>query len=161
MVVFENLIIYILTFPIIGILILCIIPSREEKFLKIIALNFACLSFTGSLIFWGGFNNSIGFFQFVTKIYWLPFLTLNFSLGLDGISIFFVLLTTLLISLCLLISWNSVGFNLKEFLIAFLILDFLLIGVFSVLDLLFFYIFFETVLIPMGRIFSFFQTLQS
>jgi len=70
-------------------------------------------------------------------------------LGVDGISLFFILLTTLLIPLCILASWNSVGHSLREFLIAFLFLDFLLIGVFCVLDLLFFYIFFESVLIPM------------
>jgi NADH:ubiquinone oxidoreductase subunit 4 (subunit M) len=66
-----------------------------------------------------------------------------------SISIFFLLLTTLLVPLCLLVSWNSITLNLKEFLIAFLILDFFLIGVFCVLDLLLFYIFFESVLIPM------------
>lgn len=80
---------------------------------------------------------------------WIPFLNLNFSLGIDGISLFFVLLTTLLIFLCLLISWTSVKIHIKEFLIAFLILEFFLIGVFSILDLLLFYIFFESVLIPM------------
>jgi proton-translocating NADH-quinone oxidoreductase chain M len=76
-------------------------------------------------------------------------LNLNFVLGIDGISIFFVLLTTLLIPLCLLVSWKSVKINLKEFLIAFLVMEFFLIGVFCILDLLLFYIFFESVLIPM------------
>jgi NADH:ubiquinone oxidoreductase subunit 4 (subunit M) len=70
-------------------------------------------------------------------------------LGVDGISLFFILLTTLLIFLCILISWTSVEINIKEFLIAFLIMEFFLIGVFSILDLLLFYIFFESVLIPM------------
>ena len=136
-------------FPIIGILLLLLIPSRETRLLKFVALNSACLSFTGSLILWGSFSKSIGFFQFLVKLTWFPLLTLNFTLGVDGISLFFILLTTLLIPLCLLASWNSVGHSLKEFLIAFLFLDFLLIGVFCVLDLLFFYIFFESVLIPM------------
>jgi len=85
----------------------------------------------------------------VVKFFWLPSLNLNFTLGIDGISIFFLILTTLLIPLCILTSWNSVGNNLKEFLIAFLVLDFFLIGTFCVLDLLLFYIFFESVLIPM------------
>ena len=153
---FVNILLYTLLFPMIGILILLLLPAREQKLLKLMSLNFACFSFISSLLLWGGFNKSIGSFQFVTKIYWLPFFTLNFSLGIDGISFFFFALTTLLIPLCLLISWNSVGHNLKEFLISFLVLDFLLIGVFSVLDVLFFYIFFETVLIPMGRILGFF-----
>ena len=142
----KNLLIYILMFPIFGILILLLIPAREEKLMKIIALNSACLSFIGSLLLWGFFQKSTGAFQYVVKLFWLPSLNLNFTLGIDGISLFFLLLTTLLIPLCLLTSWNSVGFNLKEFLIAFLILDFFLIGTFCVLDLLLFYIFFESVL---------------
>jgi NADH-quinone oxidoreductase subunit M len=98
---------------------------------------------------WGFFQKSIGAFQFVVKFFWLPALNLNFTLGIDGISIFFLLLTTLLIPLCIFTSWNSVNKNIKEFLIAFLVLDFFLIGTFCVLDLLLFYIFFESVLIPM------------
>jgi len=107
------------------------------------------MSFLGSLILWFFFQKSTGSFQFVVKLFWLPTLNLNFTLGIDGISIFFLLLTTLLIPLCILTSWNSVGENLKEFLIAFLVLDFFLIGTFCVLDLLLFYIFFESVLPPM------------
>ena len=136
-------------FPIFGILLLLLVPAREEKLMKIIALNSACLSFTGSLLLWGFFQKSTGAFQYVVTLFWLPSLNLNFALGIDGISLFFLLLTTLLIPLCLLTSWNSVSSNLKEFLIAFLILDFFLIGTFCVLDLLLFYIFFESVLIPM------------
>lgn len=145
----ENLLVYTLLFPIFGILVLLVIPSSEEKWLKIVALNSACLSFLSSLLVWGFFNKSVGAFQFAVQFLWMPEFNLNFTLGIDGISLFFLLLTTLLIPLCLLASWNSVKSNLKEFLISFLILDFLLIGVFSILDLLFFYIFFESVLIPM------------
>jgi proton-translocating NADH-quinone oxidoreductase chain M len=145
----QNLLFYTLMFPIIGILMLVLIPTREEKLLKIVALNFSCLAFISSLVIWIFFQKSIGSFQFVVKLFWLPALNLNFTLGIDGISIFFLLLTTLLIPLCILTSWNSVSDNLKEFLIAFLVLDFFLIGTFCVLDLLLFYIFFESVLIPM------------
>lgn len=145
----QNLLVYMLMFPIIGILLLCVIPAREKTLLKLVALNVSFLSFISFLLLWGAFNKSTGFFQFIGQFSWFPILNLNFSLGVDGISLFFLFLTTLLIPLCLLISWNSVSYNLKEFLISFLVLDFLLIGVFCVLDLLFFYIFFETVLIPM------------
>jgi proton-translocating NADH-quinone oxidoreductase chain M len=145
----QNLITFILLFPIFGILLLLFIPSRQEKLLKLIALNSACLSFTGSLILWGFFQKSVGSFQFVVNLFWVPFLNLNITLGIDGISLFFILLTTLLIPLCLLASWNSVSFNLKEFLIAFLVLDVLLIGSFCALDLLLFYVLFESTLIPM------------
>nr|UDP55422.1 NADH dehydrogenase subunit 4 [Schizostauron trachyderma] len=145
----KSLLLYILVFPIFGILLLLFLPSRNEKLLKIVALNSSCLSFLGSAALWGFFQKSTGTFQFVIKLFWLPSLNLNFVLGIDGISLFFLLLTTLLIPLCLLTSWNSVSSNLKEFLIAFLVLDFFLIGTFCVLDLLLFYIFFESVLIPM------------
>jgi NADH-quinone oxidoreductase subunit M len=145
----NNLLLYILLFPIFGILTLLLIPAKEEKMLKLTALNFSIFSFIGSLILWGFFQKSIGAFQFVVKFFWLPALNLNFTLGIDGISIFFLLLTTLLIPLCIFTSWNSVNKNIKEFLIAFLVLDFFLIGTFCVLDLLLFYIFFESVLIPM------------
>jgi NADH-quinone oxidoreductase subunit M len=142
----NNLLLYILLFPIFGILTLLLIPAKEEKMLKLTALNFSIFSFIGSLILWGFFQKSIGAFQFVVKFFWLPALNLNFTLGIDGISIFFLLLTTLLIPLCIFTSWNSVNKNIKEFLIAFLVLDFFLIGTFCVLDLLLFYIFFESVL---------------
>jgi NADH-quinone oxidoreductase subunit M len=97
----KNLLIYILMFPIFGILLLLLIPAREEKLIKLVALNFSCFSFIGSLILWGLFQKSIGSFQFVVKLFWLPTLNLNFTLGVDGISIFFLLLTTLLIPLCI------------------------------------------------------------
>ncbi len=145
----KNLLAYILLFPIFGILLIILIPARNEKLLKLIALQTSCFSFTASLILWFFFNRSTGVFQFAVKFFWVPILNLNFTLGVDGISLFFLLLSTLLIPLCILTSWNSVSTNLKEFLIAFLILDFFLIGTFCVLDLLLFYIFFESVLIPM------------
>merc|ERR1712032_1430172 len=95
---------------------------EQQKLSKLIALNFSAFPF---LIFvWGGFKKSVGSFQFVTKILWIPVLNLNVTLGIDGISLFFLLLTTLLIPLCLLISWNSIQFNLKEYLISFLAIEF-------------------------------------
>jgi proton-translocating NADH-quinone oxidoreductase chain M len=101
------------------------------------------------LLIWAFFKKSIAQFQFVTKVCWIPILNLNITLGIDGISLFFLLLTTMLIPICILTSWSSVKKNLKEYLIAFLLLEFFLIGVFCILDLLLFYIFFESVLIPM------------
>uniref|UniRef100_UPI003002F76D NADH dehydrogenase subunit 4 n=1 Tax=Cocconeiopsis kantsiensis TaxID=3082010 RepID=UPI003002F76D len=145
----EHLLVYILLLPFFGILILFFIPESKQKLLKLFTLNLSCLLFTLSLILWGFFQKSVTTFQFVTKISWLPLMNLSITLGIDGISLFFILLTTLLIPLCLLTSWNSINFNLKEFLIAFLFLDFLLIGTFCILDLLLFYILFESVLIPM------------
>lgn len=145
----SNLLIFIIVLPLIGTFFLLFVPASNHSLLKSIALNVSCLSYIISLFLWVFFNKSVGSFQFVSKLLWIPFLNLNFSLGIDGISLFFILLTTLLIFLCILISWTSVDTNIKEFLIAFLVMEFFLIGVFSILDLLLFYIFFESVLIPM------------
>lgn len=145
----KNLLVCILILPLIGVFSLLIIPSSNLVLLRLVALNVSCFTFILSLILWVFFNKSMGTFQFVSKFLWIPTLNLNFTLGIDGISLFFVLLTTLLIPLCLLVSWKSVKINLKEFLIAFLVMEFFLIGVFCILDLLLFYIFFESVLIPM------------
>ena len=146
---FQNILVYTSFIPLIGILLLLFVNPEQRKLSKIIALNFSAFPFLIFVVLWGGFKKSIGSFQFVTKILWVPVLNLNVTLGIDGISLFFLLLTTLLIPLCILISWNSVQFNLKEYLIAFLAIEFFLIGVFCVLDVLMFYIFFESILIPM------------
>lgn len=79
----------------------------------------------------------------------MPLSGTTFLLGIDGISLFFILLTTLLIPICILSSWDSVKHLTKEFVISLLILESLLIIVFLVLDLISFYIFFESTLIPM------------
>ena len=146
---FENILIYTSFIPLIGILLLLCINSENQKLLKVVALNFSTFPFLIFVLMWGGFKKSVGTFQFVTKLLWIPVLNLNVTLGVDGISLFFLLLTTLLIPLCILISWNSVQANLKGYLIAFLSIELFLIGVFCVLDVLMFYILFESILIPM------------
>ena len=151
----QNIIIYLLMLPLVGILFLIVLPSWNHLLLKKIALLFSSLTFILSLFLWVWFNASLGQFQFLFKWTWVSNLNLNFTVGVDGVSLFFVLLTTLLIFLCLLVSWNTVKQNLKLYLISFLLLEFFLIGVFCVLDLLLFYIFFESVLIPMYLIIGF------
>ena len=149
MIVPKNLLVYLLVLPLFGVLLLLYTPSSNIKSLKIISFRTSCITFLLSFYITITFKPTIGSFQFVTKHIWLNFLNVNLNLGIDGISLFFVLLTTLLIALCLLISWDTIKFNLKEYLISFLVMEFFLIGVFCVLDLLLFYIFFESVLIPM------------
>jgi len=149
MLILKNILFYILIFPLVGTFILLFIPSSHKSLLRSVALSCSCLTFVFSLFLWVFFNNSIGTFQYVEKFLWIPILNINFPIGLDGISLFFILLTTLLIPLCLLASWGSIQVNLKKYLIAFLVMEFFLIGVFCILDLLLFYIFFESVLIPM------------
>jgi proton-translocating NADH-quinone oxidoreductase chain M len=145
----KNLLILLLLLPLIGIVLLLFIPSADRVSLRLLSFRIACVTFLLSLLLWVKFQKNTGMFQFVTGTTWISFLNLNFNLGIDGISLFFIILTTLLITLCLLVSWDSIVFNIKEYLISFLLIEFFLIGVFCVLDLLLFYIFFESVLIPM------------
>jgi len=151
----TNIFNYILITPLLGVVILMLTPSWNKILLNQIALFFSFVTFIFSLFLWIWFNKSLGNFQFVNQIFWIPNLNLNFTAGVDGISLFFIILTALLVPLCLLVSWSSIKNNVKEYLIAFLLLDFFLIAVFCVLDLLLFYIFFESVLIPMFLIIGF------
>lgn len=144
---FENMLFYILISPLIGIVLVFL--SNNKNISKLIALNFSFIPFIGFLVLWIFFQKSSSNFQFLTKIFWLPSLNLNLTLGVDGISLFFLLLTTLLIPICIFISWSSIIHKVEEYLIAFLFLEFILIGTFCILDLLLFYIFFESALIPM------------
>jgi len=113
------------------------------------ALIFSFVTFALSLFLWVWFDNASAHFQFVEKYSWIPIANIHFYIGIDGISLFLVILNTFLFPVCILASWDSVKTNLKEYMIAFLFMETLLTGVFCVLDLLLFYIFFEGVLIPM------------
>ena len=151
----QNIILYLLIVPLVGILSLLLLPSWNVLLIKQTALLFSGLTFLLSLFLLIFFNLSQSQFQFYLKLNWISILNFDFIVGIDGISLFFVLLTTLLIFLCLLVSWDSIKYNLKLYFITFFILKFFLIGVFCVLDLLLFYIFFESVLIPMYLIIGF------
>ena len=122
---YQNILFYTSIIPIIGILLLLFINSEQQKVLKIVALNFSSLPVLIFLFIWGGFKKSIGTFQFVSKILCIPVLNINITLGINGISLFFLLLTTLLIPICILISWNTISSNLKGYLISFLMIEFL------------------------------------
>lgn len=140
-------------FPLAGSFLLLFIPAEKKNLLKTIGLFIASIEFLLSLTLWINFNKSLSKFQFVEYIHysfpWDSSSSTVVTLGVDGISLFFVLLTTLLIFLCLLASWENIHHHLKEYILAFLVLESLLIGVFIVLDILLFYVLFESTLIPM------------
>ena len=144
-----NILSYLLILPILGAFILFLIPKWNFQLLRITALFFSFSTFILSLFLWVWFDKSTSQFQYVDQLFWVPSLNLNFTVGLDGISLFLIILTTLLIPLCILASWVGIKNNVKEYLIAFLIMESFLIGVFCILDLLIFYVLFESVLIPM------------
>jgi proton-translocating NADH-quinone oxidoreductase chain M len=135
--------------PLIGSFLVLFIPSQYKETIKVIVLSFSLAEFLLSLMMWMSFDNSSSRFQFVEVYNWIESSNIIFYLGVDGISLFFILLTTLLIPICLLASWDAIKFNEKEYFIAFLAMEALLIAVFCVLDIILFYVFFESVLIPM------------
>jgi NADH-quinone oxidoreductase subunit M len=102
-----------------------------------------------SLILWWNFDNTTHEFQFVEKADWIAGFGISYYLGVDGISLFFVVLTALLMPLCILASWETITTRVRDYMIAFLVLESLVAGVFCSLDLILFYLFFEAVLIPM------------
>lgn len=144
-----NPLVLISLMPLFGIIFVLFIPKSESIILRKIGLFISCAIFLISLTLWILFCSNTSFFQFSFTLFWIPYLNLNYTLGLDGISLFFIILTTFLIVICILSSWSSVNFFVKEFIICFLFLEFCLIQVFCVLDLLLFYVFFESILIPM------------
>ena len=145
----HTLLSTIVVLPIIGALVLLSLPNLKKSSVFAVGVSASALTFIVSMLLWIRFDNTVSGFQFVEKYDWLNFLNLNVKLGVDGISLFLVILTTFLIPVCLLASWKSVNKHEKEFVILFLIMDAMLILVFVVLDVLLFYICFESVLIPM------------
>ena len=140
----------LLVLPVLGILILTFISSNSENDvnLKQTALWVSFLNFIISLVVLFNFNQVDPNFQFVEKYFWLGD-TISYHVGVDGISILFVVLTTFLVPICILASYNNIKFSMKEYLIAFLALETFMIGVFISMDLILFYLFFEGGLIPM------------
>jgi NADH-quinone oxidoreductase subunit M len=102
-----------------------------------------------SLILWARFDYATAEFQFVERAQWLPDFGVNYHMGVDGISVLFILLSTLLTPLCILASWESVQTRVRDYMVAFLVLESMMVGMFAALDFVVFYIFFEAVLIPM------------
>jgi NADH-quinone oxidoreductase subunit M len=114
-----------------------------------VALWTSLITFVLSLFIWLNFDNTTAAFQMVERVDWIPAFKINYHMGVDGISVLFVLLSTFLTPLCILASWESIKVRVKEYMIAFLVLETLMVGMFCALDFLLFYVFFEGVLIPM------------
>jgi NADH-quinone oxidoreductase subunit M len=138
--------------PIVGVLLILSIRGEAEivaRNARWVALWASGFNFALSLILWLKFDTTTAAFQFAEKSEWMPMVGITYHMGVDGISMLFVLLTTLLTPVCILASWDSIKERVKEYMISFLIMETMMIGMFCALDLLLFYIFFEGVLIPM------------
>ncbi|WP_269929747.1 NADH-quinone oxidoreductase subunit M [Aminobacter sp. HY435] len=137
--------------PLVGAFLILLIRDDGDaarRNIRNVALLTTVFTFVVSLLIWFYFDDAETGFQFVEKMAWLDS-GISYHMGVDGISMLFVILTTFLMPLCILASWESVEKRVKEYMIAFLILETLMIGVFCALDIVLFYVFFEAGLIPM------------
>ena len=116
---------------------------------KRITLFIILLNIYLSLIVWNEFDSTTSEYQFTQEFSFDEITFFHFNIGIDGISLYFVILTTFIIPICILSNWTNISNNINDFLISFLILESILIAVFIVLDIILFYIFFESVLIPL------------
>lgn len=143
----------ILTFlPLVGALLILTIRGEESVVAqnsKYMALYTSLFVLAFSIYMFTHFDASNAGFQFVEKSNWLKTLGLNYHLGVDGISMLFVLLSAFLTPVCILSAWTSVKTRVREYMVAFLVLESFMIGTFCALDAILFYVFFEGVLLPM------------
>ena len=145
------LLLSLLLVPLFGIFLIFSLSTynieENQKVLKTIALFVSIINLGISLILWILFDNSSKHFQFVQEHYSVGYY--DFYLGVDGLSIYFILLTTLIMPISIISNWKSINNKIKYFLIIILLLETLLLAIFLVLDILMFYIFFESILAPL------------
>ncbi|RYD30215.1 MAG: NADH-quinone oxidoreductase subunit M [Sphingomonadales bacterium] len=138
--------------PLVGVLLIMLVKDDNElarRNVRNIALITSVFVFLLSLLIWIDFDNSVTGFQMVEQVQWLGDGGISYHMGIDGISMLFVILTTFLMPICILASWETIQTRVKEYMIAFLLLETLVVGVFCALDIVLFYVFFEGSLIPM------------
>jgi NADH-quinone oxidoreductase subunit M len=139
----------VLWLPILAAVVLALFPRTAESAIKAFGLVASLITFVVSLGILVGFRDGVAGFQLVEQKAWIPQWGVTYSLGVDGISLWLVLLTTLLTPVVLLASWNTIKKHPKEYVISFLIMEAAMIGVFLATDLILFYVFFELTLLPM------------
>lgn len=149
--IFSGNLSLILFFPLVGIPLVLLLSyvSRDQEKMKIGALVVAIIEFFISIPLFTNFELGFAGMQFETKIPWLTGLGVSYHIGIDGISILLVMLTTFLMPITLLSTWNSIHKGMREFLILMLFLETALLGTFVALDMILFFVFWEAVLIPM------------
>lgn len=135
--------------PIVGAILIFLINRKADALIKWIALLISIVTFILSIPLFSSFDKTTSNMQFTETYEWVPSWGIKYALGIDGISVLFVLLSTLLTVLCVTVSWNSIKDKVKEFYAALLLIEGSMIGVFCSLDLFLFYIFWEAMLIPM------------
>jgi NADH-quinone oxidoreductase subunit M len=146
---YNDIVLSVLIFsPLAGALVAACLKC--ENLLRWWTLLFTTALAVFSLSLYSHFDTSTAAFQFTKSVDWVPFLNIHYSVGLDGISLLLVLLTTLIMPLCVLCSWRYIQTRIKEFMICLLIMETAMIGVFCAMDLVLFFVFWEAMLIPMA-----------
>src|SRR3989339_294931 len=135
--------------PLVGALLVMLLPRRNALLIKVVTLLLTLVEFAVSLPLFFQFNEKTAAMQFVEQREWYPEWGISYLLGIDGISMLLVMLTTFMTVLCILCSWEAIKDKIKEYYVSFLLLEMAMIGALCALDLVLFYIFWKLMLIPM------------
>jgi NADH-quinone oxidoreductase subunit M len=142
-------------FPLLGVVLLMFMGKEKTQTIKLIGIITSLLTFVFSLHLYFHFDSQVAGFQFVQQFIWISGLNISYHVGIDGLSLLMILLTTFLTPLALLGTWNSIEHRIREYTMMILLLETGMIGVFASLDLFLFYVFWEAMLIPMYFIIGF------
>jgi NADH-quinone oxidoreductase subunit M len=135
--------------PLVGAVLLALFPAEDHRNLKATALGISLIDLLLSIFLWTGFSVQNSGYQFTASVPWIDAFGITYKIGIDGISLVLILLTTILMPLTLLSAWTAVEHRVKEFVIAMLVLQTGMLGAFVALDLFLFYVFWEAMLVPM------------
>ena len=141
---------FLIIIPLVGAVLILLIPRKRQDVIKWLALGTALLDLIISLPLYFNFADSAGGYQFEENVAWIPSLNISYHVGVDGLSLFLVLLTTFLSAIAVLSSWTAITEQVKEYMALMLFLETAMLGVFIALDLFLFYVFYEASLIPMA-----------
>jgi len=146
----DNLLLTLVTFfPMVGVVLLLFVPKSQHETIKGITLIIAFITLLFSIAIYQFFDPHASGMQFEVNTPWVTSLGIDYHMGIDGISLLLIVLTTILTVLCVIASWHSITHGVKGFYISLLLLTSGMIGVFCSLDLFLFYVFWEVMLIPM------------
>jgi NADH-quinone oxidoreductase subunit M len=144
-----NLLDLVIAIPAIGFLVALLVPRAMENFIRLFALGFSLLTFAVSMMLVLGFEAGKTGQQFVTNVVWIQNPEIHYHVGIDGLSLWLIILSTFLTPIAIGLSWKSIHKRSKEYFAFLLLLEFGLVGVFAAWDLFLFYTFWEVVLVPM------------
>ena len=139
----------VLWLPLVGALVVLLLPAEDHRAIRQAALVTTLAAFAASVPLFVLFRNGVGGMQFEERHRWIDAFGITYHLGIDGVSLLLVLLTTVLLPISVLASWTYITKRVKEFHVLLLLLSTGMIGVFVALDLFVFYVFWELMLIPM------------